>query len=140
MTSHLNLQGGTKQLRQQVWRYFTSIFLCSDINSLIILVIYLFFFVSLFQRFMGNMCVAIAFFGSNIVFNFFLISCFKGNQSYSFNLLVEDYMGGFAGLFGIFGAALAYLIINYSRMESIPSLRYMFSCQLIFVIVLGNTT
>ena len=43
-----------------------------------------------------------------------------------------------AGIAGIFGGTLAYFILNYSRLESVPNLRYMFGCQLVFVIILGK--
>lgn len=43
-----------------------------------------------------------------------------------------------SGVAGIFGGTLAYFIINYSRLEAVPNLRYMFGFQLVFVIILGK--
>lgn len=51
---------------------------------------------------------------------------------------VKNKIGGYAGIFGIFGGALSFLIVNYSRMDSMPQVRYIFSCQLIFVVIWGG--
>lgn len=66
-TSHLDIKTDTKTHREQMWRYFTSFLLTKDFSFLVYIVITLLFFVSLFQRFMGNICVTVIFFASNIL-------------------------------------------------------------------------
>ena len=80
MTSFFELKNSTPSERHQIWRYFFSYLLTPNLNYLISLVIIMFFFVSLFERFLGNSSVAIIFFASNILVNFFLGSCFEGGS------------------------------------------------------------
>ena len=69
----------TSKFKHEIWRYFLSYLLTPDLNSLISIVIILFFFVSMFERFLGNACVAILFFSSNILVNFFIGSFYEGS-------------------------------------------------------------
>lgn len=80
MTSHLALNNTTTQLKHQIWRYFVCYLLTPDLSSLITLVIIMFFFVTMFERFMGNICIAVVFFASNILVNFFMGALFEGNS------------------------------------------------------------
>jgi hypothetical protein len=78
MTSSLSLNNSTPSLKHQIWRYFLSFLLTPDLNYLITLVIIMFFFVSMFERFMGNLCSGIVFFATNILYNFFAMAVFEG--------------------------------------------------------------
>lgn len=128
-TNNLMIITSDSSKKQQVWRYFTAIFLTQDLNTLVTIIVILFFFVSLFERFMGNLCVAIVFFCSSVVMNFFIGSFYS----------VDFFFGCMSGIFGIFGCGISYIIINYSRMDSNPNLRYIFICNLVFVIIIGKS-
>ena len=81
MTSNLAINTTNKKLKHEIWRYFFSYLLTRDLNDLISMVIILFFFVSMFERFLGNAVVAILYFSSNILVNFFIGSFFTGKKT-----------------------------------------------------------
>ena len=78
-TSNLEINTSTRMKRTEMWRYFSAILLTKDLDHLFSVVVFLFFFVSVFERFMGQFCVAICFLFSAILCNFFVGAVIKGN-------------------------------------------------------------
>jgi membrane associated rhomboid family serine protease len=129
LTSHLMIDTRTPTTKKEIWRYFTCLLLTPNLNTIISFCIIIIFFISFFERFMGMTQTALIFICSSLLINFFI-----GVVS-----SVDTYMGCMGGVFGIFGSGVSYLCINYSRMDSSPNLRYIFSCNLIFVVIIGKS-
>lgn len=128
LTTHLMIDTRSSTTHREIWRYFTALLLTPNLNTIISFSIIIIFFISFFERFMGMSQTAMIFIFSSLLINFFVgvIGTF------------DTYMGCMGGVFGIFGSGVSYLCINYSRMESNQNLRYIFSCNLIFVVIIGK--
>ena len=129
LSSHLIIDTTTKSKKMQLWRYLTSLLLSPNLSLLVTFLIIILFFLSFFERFMGSKQIALIFLLSNLLVNLLIgiIGTYKTS------------LGSIAGVFGVFGSGVSYLVINYSRMESSQNLRYIFSCNLVFVIIIGKS-